>query len=58
MPSSNSSVGYLAEALLKLEDNPIPGKLEGISLGLLMKSASKCLFSIKFYLRTCGYLSQ
>jgi carboxypeptidase PM20D1 len=34
MPESNSSVGYLAEALIKLEENPLPGKLDGISLRL------------------------
>lgn len=34
MPPSNSSVGYLAEAITKLEKNPLPGGLEGISLAL------------------------
>ena len=47
MPSSNSSVGYLAEALLKLEDNPIPGKLEGISLGLFDEVSKQMPFQYK-----------
>ncbi len=46
-PSSNSSVGYLAEALLKLEDNPIPGKLEGISLGLFDEVSKQMPFQYK-----------
>jgi len=47
MPSSNSSVGYLAEALLKLEENPIPGKLEGISLGLFDEVSKQMPFQYK-----------
>ncbi len=47
MPSSNSAVGYLAEALLKLEDNPIPGKLEGISLGLFDEVSKQMPFHYK-----------
>ena len=47
MPSSNSSVGYLAEALLKLEGNPIPGKLEGISLGLFDEVSKQMPFQYK-----------
>ena len=47
MPSSNSSVGHLAEALLKLEDNPIPGKLEGISLGLFDEVSKQMPFQYK-----------
>ena len=47
MPSSNSSVGYLAEALLKLEGNPIPGKLEGISLGLFNEVSKQMPFQYK-----------
>jgi len=47
MPSSNSSVGYLAEALLKLEDNPIPGKLEGISLRLFDEVSKQMPFQYK-----------
>ena len=47
MPSSNSSVGYLAEALLKLEDNPIPGKLEGIYLGLFDEVSKQMPFQYK-----------
>ena len=34
MPPSKTAVGYLAEALIKLEENPLPGKLEGLSLEL------------------------
>lgn len=34
MPPANSSIGYLAEALIKLEDNQLPGKLDGVSLEL------------------------
>lgn len=34
MPRSDSSIGHLAEALTKLEKNPLPGKLEGVSLEL------------------------
>ena len=47
MPSSNSSVGYLSEALLKLEGNPIPGKLEGISLGLFNEVSKQMPFQYK-----------
>ena len=47
MPSSKSSVGYLAEALLKLENNPIPGKLEGISLGLFDEVSKQMPFQYK-----------
>jgi carboxypeptidase PM20D1 len=34
MPPSKTAVGNLAEALIKLEENPLPGKLEGLSLEL------------------------
>tara|TARA_B100002019_G_scaffold131895_1_gene113372 strand:- start:5 stop:1468 length:1464 start_codon:yes stop_codon:yes gene_type:complete len=34
MPPSKTAVGNLAEALIKLEENPLPGKLEGLSLAL------------------------
>ena len=34
MPPSKTAVGYLAEAIIKLEENPLPGKLEGLSLEL------------------------
>jgi carboxypeptidase PM20D1 len=47
MPSAKSSVGYLAEALLKLENNPIPGKLEGISLGLFDEVSRQMPFQYK-----------
>ena len=47
MPSSKSSVGYLSEALLKLENNPIPGKLEGISLGLFDEVSKQMPFQYK-----------
>lgn len=47
MPSSKSSVGYLAEALLKLENNPVPGKLEGISLGLFDEVSKQMPFQYK-----------
>ena len=47
MPSSKSSVGYLAEALLKLEKNPVPGKLEGISLGLFDEVSKQMPFQYK-----------
>ena len=47
MPSSNSSVGYLAEARLKLEGNPIPGKLEDISLGLFNEVSKQMPFQYK-----------
>ena len=47
MPSSKSSIGYLSEALLKLEDNPIPGRLEGISLGLFDEVSKQMPFQYK-----------
>ena len=47
MPSSKSSVGYLAEALVKLENNPVPGKLEGISLGLFDEVSKQMPFQYK-----------
>jgi len=47
MPSAKSSVGYLAEALLKLENNPVPGKLEGISLGLFDEVSRQMPFQYK-----------
>jgi carboxypeptidase PM20D1 len=47
MPSSKSSVGYLSEALLKLENNPVPGKLEGISLGLFDEVSKQMPFQYK-----------
>ena len=34
MPPSKTAVGYLAEAIIKLAENPLPGKLEGLSLEL------------------------
>lgn len=34
MPSSESSIGHLSKALIKLEDNPLPGKLDGVTLEL------------------------
>jgi len=34
MPPSKTAIGHLAEALKKLEENPLPGKLEGLSLEL------------------------
>ena len=47
MPSAKSSVGYLSEALLKLENNPVPGKLEGISLGLFDEVSKQMPFQYK-----------
>jgi carboxypeptidase PM20D1 len=34
MPPAKTAVGYLAEAIIKLEENPLPGKLDGLSLEL------------------------
>ena len=34
MPSANSSIGHLSKAIIKLEENPLPGKLDGVSLEL------------------------
>ena len=34
MPSSESSIGHLSKALIKLENNPLPGRLDGVTLEL------------------------
>ena len=47
MPAKKTSVGYLAEALLKLEENPLPGKLEGMSLELFENISKHMTFQNK-----------
>ena len=42
-----TSVGYLAEALLKLEENPLPGKLEGMSLRIIQQCSLTMTFQRK-----------
>ena len=47
MPAKKTSVGYLAEALLKLEENPLPGKLEGMPLELFNNISKHMTFQRK-----------
>lgn len=47
MPASKSSVGYLADALVKLEENPMPGKLDGVSLELFNEVSRHMTFKNK-----------
>ena len=47
MPAKQTSIGYLAEALLKLEENPLPGKLEGMSLELFNNISKHMTFQRK-----------
>ena len=47
MPAKKTSVGYLAEALLKLEENLLPGKLEGMSLELFNNVSKHMTFQRK-----------
>ena len=47
MPSANSSIGHLSKAIIKLEENPLPGKLDGVSLELFDRVSRHMAFHNK-----------
>ena len=55
-PPKKTAVTILAEALVKLENKPLPGSLKVLVLLCLMKSANICHLDIVFYLLIDGYL--
>jgi len=47
MPPSQTAVGVLAEAITKLEENPIPGGLDGLTLAMFDTTSREMPFSYK-----------
>ena len=47
MPTTKSAVGYLSKALARLEDNRMPGRLEGLSLEMFDEMSKHMPFIYK-----------